>query len=91
MTNLHLGNRRLDAGRLRDRMAPENWRSSLATCEQALALFPASMYAGVDVLVMPGLRKHAVLEINAFGDLLPGILFDDQDTYAAEVAAVSDY
>ncbi len=49
---------------------------------------PESLYAGVDVVISPGFRRHAVLEINAFGDLLPGVLFEGLDTYTAELAAL---
>jgi hypothetical protein len=45
-----------------------------------------SLSAGLDLLLTPGFRRHAVLEINAFGDLLPGIFHDGLDTYGAEVA-----
>ncbi len=50
--------------------------------------FPTSHYAGVDLLFTPSYRHHAVLEINAFGDLLPGILCDGLDTYEAELSAL---
>jgi hypothetical protein len=43
---------------------------------------------GVDLLVSPDWRAHAVLEANAFGDLLPGVLCDGGlSTYEAEVRA----
>jgi hypothetical protein len=32
--------------------------------------------------------RHAVAEVNAFGDLLPGLLVDGRDTYAAQLAAL---
>jgi hypothetical protein len=38
------------------------------------------------VAVLPGYRRHAVLEVNAFGDLLPGVLDPfERDTYMAEI------
>ena len=37
----------------------------------------------------PDWRRHAVAEVNAFGDLLPGLLVDGRDTYAAQVAALA--
>ncbi len=87
MTNLHLKNRRGDVAALRARMGPGAWESALETCRRAVACFSGCHYAGVDLLIAPGYRRHAVLEINAFGDLLPGITCDGRDTYAAEVAA----
>jgi hypothetical protein len=87
MTNLHLKNRRGDVAALRSRMAPGAWESALETCRRAVACLPGCHYAGVDLLIAPGYRRHAVLEVNAFGDLLPGITFRGQDTYTTEVAA----
>jgi hypothetical protein len=42
----------------------------------------------LDVLVLPGYRQHVILECNAFGDLLPGVLCEGMDTYTAEIAAL---
>ncbi len=88
MTNLHLKNRRADADLVRARMGDAAWEALMRSCERAAGIVPGSLYAGVDVVVSPGFRRHAVLEINAFGDLLPGVLFDGLDTYAAELAAL---
>jgi hypothetical protein len=88
MTNLHLRNHRADPELVRSRMAPGAWESVLRSCERAAGVVPGSLYAGLDVVICPGFRRHAVLEINAFGDLLPGVMFEGQDTYTAELAAV---
>ena len=88
LTNLHLLNRRGDPEAVRARMAPADWDAALRSCERAAAVVPASLYAGVDLVIAAGFRTHAVLEINAFGDLLPGIEHEGADTYAAELAAV---
>jgi hypothetical protein len=88
MTNLHLRNRRADPGLVRSRMVPDAWDSVLRSCERAAGIVPDSLYAGVDVGIAPGFRRHAVLEINAFGDLLPGVTFEGLDTYTAELAAL---
>jgi hypothetical protein len=86
MTNLHLLNTRGDPERVRERLGPESWEATRRTCEQTMLAFPACHYAGIDLLVAPGYRRHAVLEVNAFGDLLPGLLDQGQDTYEAEIA-----
>jgi hypothetical protein len=88
-TNLHLLNRRGDFNRVRDRLGETGWSTIRSTCELAMSLFPNSLYAGLDVLVMPGFRRHAVLELNAFGDLLPDVRFDGRDTYATELLLAS--
>jgi hypothetical protein len=50
--------------------------------------FPRSLHGGVDLLIGTDLRAHAVLEVNAFGDLLPGVTCDGLDTYEAEIEDV---
>jgi glutathione synthase/RimK-type ligase-like ATP-grasp enzyme len=90
MTNLHLKNRRGDVEALKSRMEPAAWDAALETCRRAVAAFPGCHYAGVDLLIAPDYRRHAVLEVNAFGDLLPGVTCGGRDTYAAEVAAWLD-
>jgi hypothetical protein len=88
MTNLHLMNRRGDLGALRAKMEPDAWEAALATCRLAVGSFPGCLYAGVDLVIAPGYRRHVVLEVNAFGDLLPDVTCQGRDTYTAEIAAV---
>jgi glutathione synthase/RimK-type ligase-like ATP-grasp enzyme len=88
MTNLHLLNRRGDLSAVVARMGTEAWRAALRTCERAAAVFPDSLHLGVDLLIGRDFRQHAVLEANAFGDLLPGVLNEGIDTYEAEIRAV---
>lgn len=80
MTNLHLDNRRGDASGLLN-------AADLAALEQAAVLaaraFPASHVTGYDLVVRQG-QAH-VLEANAFGDLLPGLLWQGVDTYTAQL------
>jgi len=87
MTNLHLLNARGSFEAVLARMGLEAWASACQTCLHAMACFPQSLYAGIDLLISPGYQRHAVLEINAFGDLLPGVLLEGEDTYSAEIAA----
>lgn len=86
MTNLHLLNARGSFATLLERMGPAAWEIASQTCLQAMACFPRSRYAGIDLLICPGYQRHAVLEINAFGDLLPGVMHAGEDTYGAEIA-----
>ncbi|MFE0426864.1 hypothetical protein ACFW15_31720, partial [Streptomyces sp. NPDC058953] len=67
---------------------------ALAICERAAALFPSALRVGVDLLPLRGWRRFAVGEVNAFGDLLPGLMglpgggAEGLDTYGAQIAAV---
>lgn len=83
MTNLHLDNQRGDAAGLLN-------AADLAALEAASALaaraFPKSHVTGYDLVVRQG-QAH-VLEANAFGDLLPGLLWQGADTYAAQLTHV---
>jgi len=90
ITNLHLGNQRGDVAQVREQVGADRWAAILRTAEQAALRFPRALHAGVDVVIASSLRRHAVLEINAFGDLLPGVLDRGLDTYAAETEACSE-
>ncbi|WP_432106580.1 STM4014 family protein [Streptomyces sp. AA1529] len=96
MTNLHLGGARgdLDAARAAIRAAGGSFDDALDCAERAAACFPDTLCVGVDVLPVARWRRFAVCEVNAFGDLLPGLTglpgrgAEGLDTYAAQIAAV---
>ncbi|NHQ92483.1 STM4014 family protein [Janthinobacterium lividum] len=83
MTNLHLDNRRGDAAGL---LNAADLAALEATATQAARAFPNSHVTGYDLVVRQG-QGH-VLEANAFGDLLPGLLWQGADTYAAQLTHV---
>ncbi len=84
MTNLHLGNQR-------EADWPDDPRIDIQQIEKLSQktkdLFPNSLYAGVDICLDRTTMRPYVLEINAFGDLLPGIRHDGYSTYEAEITA----
>jgi glutathione synthase/RimK-type ligase-like ATP-grasp enzyme len=88
MTNLHLRNDRGDWERVLERIGEAAWSEARASCERALRCFPKSLYAGVDLMFTPGFRKHAILEVNAFGDYHRNVFVNGLDTYAAELEAM---
>jgi glutathione synthase/RimK-type ligase-like ATP-grasp enzyme len=86
MTNLHLGARRGDTAAVRAAVGETNWQAAMDTCRRAAAQFPGCLMVGVDLMFAPGWRTHAVAEVNAFGDLLPGLVDEHgRDTYAEQV------
>ncbi|MEO3784466.1 STM4014 family protein [Actinocorallia sp. B10E7] len=94
MTNLHLGGRRGDLQAVRSRI---DWDEAMSVCARAAACFPRSLMVGVDLLVGLGWRRLAVGEVNAFGDLLPGLTglpgtrAEGLDTYSAQLrSALAD-
>ncbi|WP_433607358.1 STM4014 family protein [Prescottella agglutinans] len=98
MTNLHLGGQRgdLQTARAAFDSAGYGWDSALAVAERAAACFPRTLCVGVDLLPAANWRGAAVGEVNAFGDLLPGLTglpgrADGLDTYAAQLAAIEGW
>lgn len=88
ITNLHLLNQRRPFEMVRARLSDDAWAAARRSCEAATAAFPGSFYVGVDLLIAPNFKDHAILEVNAFGDLLPGVLHQGRDTYTAEIEAM---
>jgi len=88
MTNLHLGNERGDLAALQAALGPGRWAEMMAVAEGAMAAFPGFHCAGIDLLCAMGFRRPQVLEINAFGDLLPRVSHRGEDTYGAQVLAM---
>lgn len=88
ITNLHLGNERGDLGALQAELGAERWADVTRVARAALAAFPGALYGGVDVLLTPGWRHGAVLEVNAFGDYHRGVLARGLDTYGAQLHAL---
>lgn len=88
LTNLHLLNERAGLEVLQSRLSPEAWQAAQAACEAVMKLFPRSLMAGVDLLLSPDFRRHAILEVNAFGDWLPGCTHEGIDTHTAQILRV---
>jgi len=88
LTNLHLGNARGDLAALRAAAGEYGWAAAMDTCRRVAACFPRTLHIGVDLLFLAGWRRHAVAEVNAFGDLLPGVLAGGRDTYTEQVHAL---
>lgn len=88
MTNLHLGGRRGDAEALKVRLG-DHWDEALAVARAAADRFPNALHVGVDVGLTLRSHRPVLFEVNAFGDLLPGVLDDaGRTTYEAEVDAI---
>lgn len=82
MTNLHLGNRRGDLDEIREAIGDAGLLAAWKTAERAAACFPRCLYAGVDIL-LDNAGRPLVGEINAFGDLLPGLVHREETAYEA--------
>ncbi|MHB9026087.1 MAG: STM4014 family protein [Armatimonadota bacterium] len=89
ITNLHLGNVRQSALPLRERMTTAAWESLEETCRRVAAIFGQPLQVSLDIAVSPDYRRHYVLEVNAFGDLLKGVMAGGRSTYGAQVLALA--
>jgi glutathione synthase/RimK-type ligase-like ATP-grasp enzyme len=87
ITNLHLGNARGDLDLIRDLIPTKTWELAMASCEKAAGCFPECLYVAVDLMIGANLESVAVAEVNAFGDLLPNLFSEGEDTYEAEIRA----
>lgn len=81
ITNLHLGNQRGDIEALKQNLEPGIYNKVLQCATDAVRAVPGAFYAGVDILIPAGFGEPRVLELNAFGDLLPGLTYHGDDTY----------
>lgn len=82
MTNLHLGNARVMLPELLDVFGADAIQRARELAARAMReAFPLSGYAGLDVMLTAGSLTPRIIEVNAFGDLLPNLLIDGEDTY----------
>ncbi len=87
MTNLHLANRRGDILELADGAKQLIIAKQMA--EQAAQAFPDADCIGADVICTKYSAK--VIELNAFGDLLPNVTYQGLSSYQAQVSAMQCY
>lgn len=80
MTNLHLGAER---GRVEERLSPAAVTALEAAAARVARSFPQALVAGVDLIATE--RRVSVLEVNAFGDWLPRLLWRDRSVHAEEI------
>lgn len=86
MTNLHLGNQRCQVDQLD--LSSDCWAQIDTLVQHTMQQFPRSLYAGLDVLIPRDGAAPVLLEVNAFGDLLPNLLYQGKDTYLTEIEAL---
>jgi hypothetical protein len=89
MTNLHLGGKRIDLELLRSAAGPAAYEAALDTCDRVGQVFAGASQLGVDLMFGPSWRRHAVAEVNAFGDLLPHLLVNGLDTYETQLRSLA--
>jgi len=84
ITNLHLGNDRGNVQALK-RTLGDYWKKVIALAEQTAAIHSTELYLGIDILLNHSYSQAMVIEVNAFGDLLPNVLdLKGNTTYEAQ-------
>lgn len=87
ITNLHLGNQRCAIDDLN--LSSTQWQQVDQLVSDVMQNFSKSLYSGLDILLpRDENRLPILLEANAFGDLLPGLLYQNKNTYQAELTAL---
>jgi hypothetical protein len=86
MTNLHLGGQRGDVREIERRCRPGVFEAAMDTCRTVGRAYGA-LHVGLDLAFTRDLASHVVLEANAFGDFLPGLMRDGLGIYDWEVRA----
>ncbi len=87
ITNLHLGNARGNLSEIVTHITNEKFELIKAVAENVAKCFPECLYLGIDILISANLRYIMVLEVNAFGDLLPNLIDDGETVYEAQIKA----
>ncbi|WP_286155127.1 STM4014 family protein [Bacillus sp. FJAT-27264] len=88
ITNLHLRSQRMtpvEAG-----LSGEMLEQVRETARRALAAFPGSRIAGMDVLVSGNPQRTYIADVNPFGDLLYDVEYHGYGTYEWEMKMLAD-
>lgn len=85
LTNLHLGNARGNLQLIQGSIPDETWIGAMADCRRTAANFANCHYLAIDLMIGSDLESWAIAEVNAFGDLLPNLHSEGEDTYEAEI------
>jgi hypothetical protein len=86
ITNLHLGNQRGELSRA-CALYPALVERLEQRLEDARRAFPDSLSIAADVALDRCDKRAYILELNAFGELLPGVVHAGEDTYTAILRA----
>lgn len=88
ITNLHLRSERMSMDEVG---LPSRDQDTVKDCaERALAAFPGSTVAGIDVLLDRRSRKPYVVDVNPFGDLLNRVEHNGCDPYEWEMKRLGE-
>ncbi|MGD1841418.1 MAG: STM4014 family protein [Thermonemataceae bacterium] len=81
ITNLHLGNQRAAPAEVKAVIGESQWEALRQLAAQAVRTIEGAYCMGADILLDATHKKMKVLELNAFGDLLPNLHWQGENTY----------
>ncbi|MEM9982450.1 MAG: STM4014 family protein [Bacteroidota bacterium] len=81
ITNLHLGNQRAVPAEIKAVIGEDRWEALRQLAAQAVGTIEGAYCMGADILLDATHKKMRVLELNAFGDLLPNLHWQGENTY----------
>jgi len=84
ITNLHLGGWRGRLDALRERCPPKLFAAAMESCRAVAHAYPGALHLGIDLCFDRTWTHHYILEVNAFGDLLPRLQVDGRTVYGWE-------
>ena len=90
ITNLHLGGWRGNLDQLREHCPEGLWERAMDDCRR-ISTHYGGLHLGLDVAFERGWSAHRILEANAFGDLLPGLLHEGRSVYGTEIAIAAEW
>jgi hypothetical protein len=86
-TNLNLDAKRIERDDLVETLG-RTWTTVESLSAAAARELPGAGMLGIDLLIRPGGRPPVLLEANAFGDYLPGLLFEGLSTWDAQLRSI---
>ena len=86
-TNLNLDATRIERDELVEYLG-RTWETVEALSAAAARQLPDAGTLGIDLLIRPGGDKVVILEANAFGDYLPGLLYQGMSTWDAQLRSI---
>ena len=83
ITNLHLNNQALPVEKLN--LSAQKKEEIAKLCNNAMELFPALSYAGIDIMLEKNTLNPLIIEINGQGDLLYQDIFQENSIYKKQL------
>jgi len=85
LTNLHLNNERLSTEEIRHKLPSKIWDEILDMGTKAGQFFPKHLCIGVDIAIHRESKTPYLLEVNAFGDHLNDVYYDELNPYEFQI------